>query len=87
MCRGRGPETHLQLAPEQQDGAEAKEAKAMNIGNLKRDARGIFMGRIETFALSLNIGLRPVTSTNPAAPKFDVLARNSAGRFVQVGAL
>jgi uncharacterized protein (DUF736 family) len=59
----------------------------VNIGNLKRDARGIFMGRIETFALSLNIGLRPVTSTNPAAPKFDVLARNSAGRFVQVGAL
>jgi uncharacterized protein (DUF736 family) len=54
---------------------------------MKRDARGIFMGRIETFALDLTIGLRPVTSNNPAAPKFDVLARNCAGRFVQIGAL
>jgi uncharacterized protein (DUF736 family) len=59
----------------------------MNIGQLKKDARGIYMGRVETFALSLTIGLRPVTSNNPAAPKFDVLARNAAGRFVQIGAL
>ena len=85
---GDEPQDEVKPAPETQNGAAAKDTKAMaNIGTLKKDARGIYMGRIETVALDLNIGLRPVASSNPNAPKFDVLARNVAGRYVQIGAV
>lgn len=87
MSKGMNPRRNHNPAPEQQDGVAAKETKAMNIGQLKKDARGIYMGRIATVTLDLTVGLRPVNSTNPKSPKFDVLGRNNAGGFVQLGAV
>ena len=59
----------------------------MNIGQLKPNAAGVFLGKIQTAALDLNIGLRPVESRNPAAPKFDVMVRNRSGQFLPIGGL
>ena len=59
----------------------------MNIGQLKPNAAGVFLGKIQTAALDLNIGLRPVESRNPAAPKFDVMVRSRSGQFLPIGGL
>ena len=59
----------------------------MNIGNLKQNDAGIFIGKIQTATLDLTIGLRPVTSRNAMAPKFDVMARAKSGQFIAVGGL
>ena len=60
----------------------------MNIGSLKQNEAGTFLGRIVTLAVTATIALREVRSPNPKAPKFEVLALNAATRsWVQVGAL
>jgi uncharacterized protein (DUF736 family) len=59
----------------------------MNIGQLKPNAAGIFLGKIQTATLDLAIGLRAIESRNPAAPKFDVMVRNRTGQFLPIGGL
>lgn len=59
----------------------------MNIGEL-RMVNGRLMGSIATRTIDLpKIGLRPVQSDNPRAPKFEVVALNVARRWVQIGAV
>jgi uncharacterized protein (DUF736 family) len=70
-----------------QEGAAAKENTVMNIGQLTQNAAGNYMGKIQTAALDLTIGLRPVNSTNAAAPKFDVMVRAKNGQFIAAGGL
>ena len=60
----------------------------MNIGNLKANEAGIFMGRITTIGVNLLIALREVESNNDRAPRFEVHGRDNAqSPFCQVGAL
>ena len=59
----------------------------MNIGNLKQNDAGVFIGKIQTATLDLTIGLRPVNSRNASAPKFDVMARAKSGQFIAIGGL
>jgi uncharacterized protein (DUF736 family) len=60
----------------------------MNIGSIKQNEAGIFMGRISTLAVAMTIALREVRSNNPKAPRFEVHALNPTARtWVQVGAL
>ena len=59
----------------------------MNIGTLKLNTAGVYMGKIQTATLDLAIGLRPVNSSNSAAPKFDVMVRAKNGQFIPVGGL
>ncbi len=59
----------------------------MNIGTVKRNMNGQLIGQITTIALSLTIGLRPVTSANPKAPKFEIVALNASRQWTNVGAL
>ena len=59
----------------------------MNIGQLKQNAAGAYLGKIQTAALDLTVGLRPVQSSNPAAPKFDVMVRGQGGQFLPIGGL
>ncbi len=59
----------------------------MNIGTVKRNMSGQLIGSIATIGLALTIGLRPVTSNNPKAPKFDIVALNAQRQWVVVGAL
>ena len=59
----------------------------MNIGTVKRNMNGQLIGQITTIALSLTIGLRPVTSNNPKAPKFEIVALNASRQWTNVGAL
>lgn len=60
----------------------------MNIGSIKQNEGGVFVGRIATLTVAMTIALREVRSVNPKAPKFEVHALNPASRsWVQVGAL
>jgi len=59
----------------------------MNIGELKLNAAGVYMGKIHTATLDLVVGLRPVNSGNAAAPKYDVMVRARNGQFIAVGGL
>ncbi|KUR73881.1 DUF736 domain-containing protein [Novosphingobium sp. Fuku2-ISO-50] len=59
----------------------------MNIGELKLNGAGVYMGKIQTAALDLVVGLRPVNSSNAAAPKYDVMVRAKNGQFIPVGGL
>jgi uncharacterized protein (DUF736 family) len=59
----------------------------MNIGSIKQNDAGIFVGKIATLAIAMTIALREVHSTNPKAPKFEVLALSASRAWVQVGAL
>lgn len=59
----------------------------MNIGEISVH-NGRLLGSIATRTIDLpRIGLRPVESENPRAPRFEVVALNVARRWVQVGAL
>ncbi|MBB3957706.1 DUF736 domain-containing protein [Novosphingobium sediminicola] len=59
----------------------------MNIGEISLQ-NGRLMGRIATRTIDLpRIGLRPVESQNPRAPRYEVVALNVARRWVQIGAL
>ena len=60
----------------------------MNIGEIKLNASGHYIGRIATLTTAITVALRPVTSQNPRAPKFDVLGLNQAAKtWVKIGAL
>lgn len=60
----------------------------MNIGSIKQNDAGIFMGRVSTLTVAMTIALREVCSSNPKAPRFEIHALNPAARsWVQVGAL
>lgn len=58
----------------------------MNIGQVTpRD--GGFIGKIATLALDAAIAFAPVNPTSERSPRFEVLARNNAKRWVRIGAL
>lgn len=60
----------------------------MNIGSIKQNEAGIFIGRIVTRELAITTALREVRRPNPRAPKFEIFALNQAARaWVKVGAL
>jgi len=60
----------------------------MNIGSIKQNDAGIYLGRVSTLSVAMTIALREVRSANPKAPKYEIHALNSASRsWVQVGAL
>ena len=46
----------------------------MNIGTLKKNEAGIYMGRITTLSIAVFVALSPVNSTNEKAPSYDVMA-------------
>src|SRR3546814_10233966 len=58
-----------------------------NIGNLKKNSDGVFIGRIDTVAFSNVVALRPVISQNDAAPKYEVMALTPARTWAKVGAM
>lgn len=58
-----------------------------NIGNLKKNSDGVFIGRIDTVAFSNVVALRPVISQNEAAPKYEVMALTPARTWAKVGAM
>jgi hypothetical protein len=59
----------------------------MNIGEIRKNANGQLIGSVETLTITRTIGLRPVTSSNPRAPKYEIVALNDQRRWVIVGAL
>lgn len=59
----------------------------MNIGSIKQNDAGIFVGKIATLTIAMTLALREVHSVNPKAPKFEVLALSASRAWVQVGAL
>ncbi|MGB3472104.1 MAG: DUF736 domain-containing protein [Erythrobacter sp.] len=59
----------------------------MNIGSIKQNEQGVFIGRVDTFDIAMTIALKPVTSTNPKAPRFEIHALTAGRKWVQVGAL
>ncbi len=59
----------------------------MNIGSIKQNDAGIFMGRISTLAVAMTIALKPVRSHNPKAPAYEIHALTPSRTWVQVGAL
>ena len=60
----------------------------MNIGNLKTNDEGIFVGRITTLAFSAMVALREFNSDNEKAPAFEIMALSADRRsWVKVGAL
>ncbi|MDQ4422139.1 DUF736 domain-containing protein [Sphingobium sp. DEHP117] len=59
----------------------------MNIGEIKKNASGQLIGSVETLTMTRTIGLRPLSSTNPRAPRFEIVALNDQRRWVAVGAL
>ena len=59
----------------------------MNIGEIKKNASGQLIGVLETLTMTRTIGLRPVTSSNPRAPRYEIVALNDQRRWVAVGAL
>src|SRR3546814_17565887 len=60
---------------------------SMNIGSIKQNEGGIFVGKIETLTIAMTFALREVNSANPKAPKFEVLALSASRAWVPVGAL
>ena len=58
----------------------------MNIGTIKQNDSGVYMGRISTLAVAMTIALKPVTSQNPKAPRFEIHALTPGRTWVQVGA-
>ena len=59
----------------------------MNIGEIRKNANGQLIGSVETLTITRTIGLRPVTSSHPRAPKYEIVALNDQRRWVIVGAL
>ena len=48
---------------------------------------GIFVGKIATLTIAMTSALREVQSSNPKAPKYEVLALSASRAWVRVGAL
>ena len=59
----------------------------MNIGSIKQNDSGVFLGRVDTMAVAMTIALKPVNSNNPKAPRFEIHALTPARKWIQVGAL
>lgn len=59
----------------------------MNIGTIKQNENGTFIGRISTLTLDMTIALVAVSSMNPRAPRYEIHALSAARRWVRVGAL
>jgi uncharacterized protein (DUF736 family) len=59
----------------------------MNIGSIKQNDSGVFIGRVDTMAVAMTIALKPVASNNPKAPRFEIHALTPARKWIQVGAL
>ena len=60
----------------------------MNIGSIKPNEQGIYIGRVQTMAFVATIALQAVNSTNERAPAYDVMALAADRRsWVKVGAL
>ena len=60
----------------------------MNIGNIKPNDQGIYIGRVQTMAFVATIALQAVNSNNERAPVYDVMALAADRRsWVKVGAL
>lgn len=57
------------------------------IGSLSRNERGAMVGKIETLAFTNVVGLRPFNSSNPRAPKFEMMALTSARTWVPIGGM
>src|SRR3546814_8397482 len=60
---------------------------SMNIGSIKQNDAGIFVGKIATLTIAMTMALREVQSSNPKAPKYEVLAPSASRAWVRVGAL
>lgn len=58
-----------------------------NIGNLKKNSDGVFVGRIDTVAFSNVVALRPVNSPNEAAPRYELMALTPARTWAKLGAM
>ena len=63
-----------------------------NIGNVKPDGRGNFVGSIRTVGISMQIGLRPLTfdtiKAGKSYPTFGIMARASSDQpYADVGGL
>lgn len=58
-----------------------------NIGTLALNDNGALVGKVETLNLNMTIGLRPYESTNPNAPRYEILALTKARTWLKVGAL
>ena len=58
-----------------------------NIGNLKKNSDGVFIGRIDTVAFSNVVALRPVISQNEAAPRYDMMALTPSRTWAKVGGM
>lgn len=59
----------------------------MNIGELAKNDRGIFVGQIETVAVAMKLALNPNRSDNERAPAYDIYALAKSRAWVKVGAL
>jgi len=63
----------------------------MNIGQITRRDNGqnggVLIGRIDTLAISMTIGLRLLNNPKPTAPKYEIMAKTRANSWVRVGAL
>ncbi|MGF7152104.1 uncharacterized protein (DUF736 family) [Sphingomonas zeicaulis] len=59
----------------------------MNIGSMKQNDRGTYMGCISTLQFTAAIALREVNSANERAPRYEVFALSAAREWVQIGAL
>jgi uncharacterized protein (DUF736 family) len=64
---------------------ETKELK-MNIGELKQNGNGYFMGSIETLAVTMTLALREVHIPNKSI-RYEIHAKSASGAWVKVGAL
>lgn len=59
----------------------------MNIGEVKKNASGQLIGHVTTMSFNRTVGFRPVTTNNPKAPKFEIVALSDSRQWVIVGAL
>jgi uncharacterized protein (DUF736 family) len=58
----------------------------MNIGELKQNANGYFMGSIATLAVSMTLALREVHIPNKSI-RYEIHAKSASGAWIKVGAL
>ncbi|RIV84872.1 DUF736 domain-containing protein [Aurantiacibacter xanthus] len=59
----------------------------MNLGNLKLNANGFFVGKIATVSVAMTICLRPWEARKENSPRFEILGLTPARTWVRVGFL
>lgn len=59
----------------------------MNIGELRKNDRGIYVGKIETVSVAMTLALNPNRSDNERAPAYEIFALAQNRAWVKVGAL